>query len=212
MSKRPFLGLVALGPIDPEILRRLRSAIHKTLFLPVRVLRPKPVPPQAYHVVRHQYHSTQLLEYILAEDNSEAFRVMGVTAVDLYIPIFTFVFGEAQLDGKAAVISLLRPRGDVDGSMPPRAVVLKRLIKLSLHELGHTFALGHCRQDRCLMGFSANLEILDQKAVAFCEYCQVLLTDYFRDHGVIHRIKRYGAIVAPGAPIPIPGSDRKRRR
>ena len=152
MSNRPFLGLVALGPIDPEILRRLRNAIHKILVLPVRVLRPKPLPPQAYHVVRHQYHSTQLLEYVLAEHNSEAFRILGVTAVDLYIPIFTFVFGEAQLDGKAAIISLVRPRGDIDGSMPPREVFLKRLIKLSLHELGHTFGLGHCRQDACHHG------------------------------------------------------------
>ena len=83
--------------------------------------------------------------------------------MDLYIPIFTFVFGEAQLDGKAAIISLCRPRGDVDGIMPPKSVFLRRLIKLSLHELGHTFGLGHCRQDACLMGFSANLEKLDQK-------------------------------------------------
>ena len=125
MSNRPFLGLVALGPIDPEILRRLRTAIAKILVLPVRVLRPKPLPPQTYHVVRHQYHSTQLLEYFLAEHNSEAFRILGVTAVDLYIPIFTFVFGEAQLDGKAAIISLLRPRGDIDGVHAPQAGFLE---------------------------------------------------------------------------------------
>ena len=186
MSRRPFLGLIALGPIDPEILRRLRTAIAKILSLPVRVLRPKPLPPHAYHVVRHQYHSTQLLAYLLAEDNSEAFRILGVTAVDLYIPIFTFVFGEAQLEGKAAIISVARPRGDADGFMPPRPVYLRRLIKLSLHELGHTFGLGHCRQDACLMGFSANLENLDRKKLALCEYCQVLLTDYLRDKGLIH--------------------------
>lgn len=187
MSHRPFLGLMALGPIDPEILRRLRTAIAKILHLPVRVLRPlNPLPLHTYHVVRHQYHSTQLLEYLLAENNSEAFRILGVTAVDLYIPIFTFVFGEAQLDGKAAIISLARPRGDIDGVMPPRPVYLRRLIKLSLHELGHTFGLGHCRQDACLMGFSANLENLDRKKLALCEYCQVLLADYLRDKGLIH--------------------------
>ena len=70
--------------------------------------------------------------------------------------------------------------------MPPRPVYLKRLIKLSLHELGHTFGLGHCRQDACLMGFSANLEKLDRKKLALCEYCQVLLADYLRDKGLIH--------------------------
>ncbi len=212
MSKHPFLGLVALGPIDPEILRRLRSAIHKILALPVRVLRPKSLPPQAYQVMRQQYHSTQLLEYLLTEDNSEAIRVLGVTAVDLYIPIFTFVFGEAQLDGKAAIISLLRPRGDIDGSTPPRKVFLRRLIKLSLHELGHTFGLGHCRQDACLMGFSASLEILDLKNMAFCKYCRVLLADYFRDRGLVHALKRFAETAAPGAPTPIPDSGQIRHR
>ncbi len=185
MSHRPFLGLVALGPIDPEILRRLRTAIAKILHLPVRVLRPRnPLPLHTYHVVRHQHHSTQLLEFLLNEDNSGAFRILGVTAVDLYIPIFTFVFGEAQLAGKAALISLARPRGDLDGVMPPKSVYLKRLIKLSLHELGHTFGLGHCRQEGCLMGFSANLEKLDAKPLTFCAYCQILLADYFRENGL----------------------------
>ena len=32
-------------------------------------------------------------------------RVLGVTACDLYVPVLTFVFGEAQLDGNCAVVS-----------------------------------------------------------------------------------------------------------
>ncbi len=186
MSHRPFLGLVPLGPVDPEILRQVRTAISKFLRLPVRVLRPRnPLPMHTYHVVRHQYHSTKLLEYLLDHDDSGAYRIMGVTAVDLYIPIFTFVFGEAQLDGKAAIISLARPRGDLDGTSPTRQVYLVRLIKLGLHELGHTFGLGHCREDGCLMGFSGNLEKLDQRDLAFCQYCKVLLADSFRDKGLL---------------------------
>ncbi len=201
-----------MGPVDPEILRRLRTAIGKILALPVRVLRPLTIPLRTFHVVRHQYNSNQLLEYLLAENHSEAFRILGVTAVDLYIPILTFVFGEAQLDGKAAVISLFRPRGDADGIATPKSVVLGRLIKLSLHELGHTFGLGHCRQEGCLMGFAANLEKLDQKGLAFCNYCQVLLADYFRDKGLIRRVSRYGETPAPTSSIPVADSGRRRRR
>ena len=119
MPQRPFLGLVAMGPIDPEILRRLRTALSKILLQPVRVLRPKALPLQAYNLIRRQYHSTKLLEYLLAEDDPGAIRILGVTGEDLSIPIFTFVFGEAQLDGKAAVISMFRPRGDADGVIPP---------------------------------------------------------------------------------------------
>jgi archaemetzincin len=180
MPTRPFLGLVPLGPVDLKILQHLHTAIADFLSLPVRILPPKPLPPQTYHLQRNQYHSTQLLEYLLAcDDLCEPFRVLGITALDLYIPIFTFVFGEAQLDGKAAIISTFRPGGGADNLRPPQPILLERLIKLSLHELGHTFNLPHCRREGCLMGFAANLEILDQKNRELCKYCRILLVDYF---------------------------------
>ncbi len=209
MSSLPFLGLVALGPVDPEILRQLRTAITKILFLPARVLRPKPLPLQAYHVMRQQYHSTRLLEYLLNDDDSHAFRILGVTTADLFIPIFTFVFGEAQLEGKAALVSTFRLGGQAEGVAPPRYIFLRRLLKLSLHELGHTFGLGHCKQDGCISGFSANLETLDRKNLAFCKYCQALLADHFRDHDLNLQLKQYGETPAPSASIPT--ADRPRR-
>ncbi|MGQ9921838.1 MAG: archaemetzincin family Zn-dependent metalloprotease, partial [Desulfobacca sp.] len=165
--------------MDPEILRRLRTALTKFFGLPAKVLRPQPLPEETRHIVRQQYHSTQLLEHLLVTKNSGALRILGVTAVDLYIPILTFVFGEAQLNGQAAVISLYRPRGEDEGISPPRAVILRRLLKLGIHELGHTFGLGHCREEGCLMGFAPYLAKLDQKNLAFCKYCQVLLADFF---------------------------------
>jgi len=179
MRRKPVLGLVPLGPVDPEILRHLRTALAGFLAMPVQLLPAKPLPLSTYHLQRNQYHSAGILEYLLEDTQLDSFQILGVTAADLYIPIFTFVFGEAQLDGKAALISTFRPGGGADGVLPPRRVFLSRLLKLSLHELGHTFALGHCRQPDCLMGFSANLEKLDLKDVVFCEYCRVLLNDYF---------------------------------
>jgi archaemetzincin len=180
MSLRPFLGLVPLSPVDLKIPQHLSTAIADFLSLPVQILPPNLLPPHTHNVVRNQYHSTQLLEYLLQEHADESFRVLGITGVDLYIPIFTFVFGEAQLDGKAAIISTFHPQGGASVILPSRSVLLERLLKLSLHELGHTFALPHCRRERCLMNFSANLEKLDQKDLEFCGYCRILLDDYLK--------------------------------
>jgi archaemetzincin len=211
MAKHPFIGLVALGPIDPDILRSLRAALAKFLLLPVRVLRPKPLPLQTYHLMRHQYDAIQLLEFLLDDVETEAFRILGVTAEDLFIPIFTFVFGNAQVNGKAAIISLFRPRGDAGGTAPPHAVFMRRLIKLGLHELGHTFGLEHCREDGCLMGFSSNLEKLDRKNLSLCQYCQILLTDYYRDQGLLPPLEGYPETQAPDASAPTAGNSRKHR-
>jgi archaemetzincin len=176
----PFLGLVPLNPVDLDIPRDLCPAIADFFSLPVEVLPPKLLPPQTHHLVRQQYHSTQLLEYLLKENDNEPLRVLGITGVDLYIPIFTFVFGEAQLDGKAAIISTFRPGGGASMIKPSPSVFLERLLKLSVHELGHTFGLPHCRRESCLMSFAANLEKLDLKNLELCEYCQILLDDYLK--------------------------------
>ncbi len=184
MSERPVLGLVPLNPVDQGILRHLSTAIADWLSLPVLILPTRPLPLNTLHLVRNQHHSTQLLEYLLNGDQAGTFRLLGITAADLYIPIFTFVFGEAQLEGKAAIVSIFRPRGDDRGVLAPREVLLRRLLLLSLHELGHTFGLAHCRQPGCLMGFSANLQKLDEKNLEFCDYCRILLADYFRHNGL----------------------------
>lgn len=169
-----------MGPVDPNLVRRLQKSLSRNLPLSIRILPSKPLPPQAYHVVRDQYHSTELLEYLLNNDEEDSYRILGVTAADLYIPIFTFVFGEAQLDGKAAVISVFRPSGGGSGRVP-RQTLIQRLTKLGMHELGHTFGLGHCRQPGCLMGFVENLAKLDNKDMELCDYCRVMLADYLRN-------------------------------
>ena len=99
-------------------------------------------------------------------------RVLGVTACDLYVPVLTFVFGEAQLDGNCAVVSLARLQEEFYG-MPPRDDLLReRLVKEAAHELGHTFGLRHCADWRCVMASSHAVERLDVKGAEFCGACR----------------------------------------
>jgi archaemetzincin len=120
---------------------------------------------------RGQYHSTAILQRLERMGDPDA-RVLGVTALDLYVPVLTFVFGEAQLEGNTAVVSTARLRDEFYG-LPRRDDLLQeRLLKEAVHELGHTFGLRHCPDWRCVMASSHAVERLDIKTADFCHGCR----------------------------------------
>jgi archaemetzincin len=127
--------------------------------------------------VRNQYNSTWILSQILTLVPQEDCKILGVTSLDLYVPVLTFVFGEAQLDGRAALVSSFRLRDELYG-LPKNPEKLKeRLIKEAIHELGHTFGLIHCREPNCVMFTSTYAEEIDFKSKDFCSACSALLKD-----------------------------------
>ncbi len=64
-------------------------------------------PGEAWDPRRRQYETGRILKW-LESRHADASKVLGLTDVDLFIPILTFVFGEAQLGGRAAVVSTAR--------------------------------------------------------------------------------------------------------
>ncbi len=126
----------------------------------------------AHNPDRGQYYSSQLLIGIKNLINSEQDKIIAVTDLDLFIPILTFVFGEAQLDGQAAVVSTFRLRPEYYGLPQNDDLVLQRLVKESIHELGHTFGLVHCENPGCVLNASTYVEEIDLKEAYFCPLCQ----------------------------------------
>ncbi len=141
----------------------------------VRILPALPVPPESFEASRNQYYSTKILKVMLGEVPRDAFKLLGVTDKDLCIPILTYVFGEAQVGGTAAVVSLARLRQEHYGLTPDRPLLLERLRKESLHELGHTFGLVHCPLRECVMYLSNTVVDVDTRGRDFCTGCQTVV-------------------------------------
>lgn len=120
---------------------------------------------------RGQYYSTEILKRLLPLAGPET-RVLGVTVLDLYVPVLTFVFGEAQLEGPCALVSLHRLRESFYGLPERRELTAERLQKEAVHELGHTYGLRHCPDWRCVMASSHGVELLDVKGADFCQRCR----------------------------------------
>jgi archaemetzincin len=125
----------------------------------------------AWTAKRNQYWSTAVLRALL-ERTPEDVRVLGVTELDLYVPVLTFVFGEAQVGGRAALVSAHRLRNEFYGLPAAPDLLLERLVKEAMHEIGHTRGLRHCLDWRCAMSSSHAVEKLDTKGDTFCPLCR----------------------------------------
>lgn len=163
---KALLALIPLGHVDPLVLSVVAANIQAVLGLNTDIVMPRPEPTYAYQSARRQYDAVQILKSLAAETEEAPLR-LGVTPYDLCIPILTFVYGESQLGGKAAVVSfnrLIHPQH--------RERTYNRIAKISVHEVGHMFGLEHCREAACLMRFSKQLDQLDQLPLHFCSTCE----------------------------------------
>jgi len=125
----------------------------------------------AHDSVRGQYHSTAILQRMEGLVSDPQAQILGVTNLDLFIPVLTFVFGEAQLGGRCALVSSHRLREEFYGLPPNAALLWSRVVKESVHELGHTLGLRHCRDWQCPMASTHDLERLDLKGEEYCQAC-----------------------------------------
>lgn len=167
-----MIHLLPIGEVDRRLLDSLRSSLARQSRLQCEILAPAFEPDFAYHAERQQYHSSDILGRMQQFVRPGGWRLLGVTDADLYIPILTFVFGEAQLGGACALVSTHRLRQEFYGLPADRNLLLDRLVKESVHELGHTVELTHCDDYRCVMAPSHAVEWIDLKDKEFCPDCE----------------------------------------
>ena len=125
-----------------------------------------------YNPTRRQYNADELLANSYARAPEGYFRYMSLFRGDLYIPILTYIFGQAQLNGNCGIASLYRLRNELYGLKEDHELMLERFAKVVVHELGHTFGLIHCTNPVCVMRSSTYVEDLDQKEGNFCLHCR----------------------------------------
>jgi archaemetzincin len=167
-----LLQLLPIGDFDGRILMQLAPAMASLFRVPTEILQVRLDPDFAYHAERQQYHSSEILQAMQRYVGPDSWRVLGVTGVDLYIPILTFVFGEAQMGGPCGLVSARRLQQEFYGLPPDQEIAQQRLLKEAVHELGHTLDLTHCDDYQCAMAPSHAVEWIDLKDSTLCGACQ----------------------------------------
>jgi len=176
-SKKRIIGVVPAGDV-PELAPKVIAAhISGFLKLAAEVLAPAQLPAAAFDASHNRYNAAGILSCLKSGPYEKYDKVIAVFAVDLFIPTFAYVFGEAEQGGKHALVSLFRLASEKEGRPPPASVLYERAAKVALHELGHLYNLVHCEDKNCLMHYSGGLADLDYLPLYFCRYCHT----YFQD-------------------------------
>ena len=163
--------LVAVGEVDRNVIEALKNDLSKVFNRQVLAGKAMSEPLYAFNKKRNQYLSTTILSAIMEQKDDTAYeKILGIVDHDLYVPELNFVFGEASRI--AAVISLTRLRQEFYHLPENRSLFHQRILTEAVHELGHTYGLGHCENPRCVMFFSNSLMDTDRKGPEFCPRCK----------------------------------------
>lgn len=188
------IRIIPLQPVSEELISSIVHPLHSIFQTYISVERPVPgIVEKAFDDSRVQYNSTDIIRQLLerqpkpeygylnqssSEDQkqntqqNQSTKILGITSVDLFVPVLTYVFGEAQLDGTACVVSTYRLDNTIYGLPEDPVIFFERTLKESVHELGHTYGLYHCKNLECAMQASTAVEDIDVKGGILCIGCR----------------------------------------
>ncbi|RLI79900.1 archemetzincin [Archaeoglobales archaeon] len=158
------IAIQPIGFVNQKVLGFLKDALSE-IFGDVVLLNPIEIPKECYNKDRRQYFSTCILFRL-----GTLSVTLAVIEHDIYANNLNFVFGEAELNGKRAIISLYRLKPELYGQKNDYLFKL-RALKEAMHELGHVFGLKHCDNRHCVMFFSNSIVDTDIKDWKYCKDC-----------------------------------------
>lgn len=151
---------------------KLRLSFH---FDSIKVEVPDVDIEETYNVQRQQYYSTKIIEAVKKMGNENDDYNLIITEMDLFVPVLTHIYGEAELRGRYSIVSTCRLHEEFYTSERNTELLLERTFKEIMHELGHNFGLLHCKDWQCVMHSSSGIEEVDLKNSLYCENCKSII-------------------------------------
>lgn len=165
------LQIIPFDKIQQDILESIKSEMQNTYKIRADVSAAERLPKDSYNPLRKQFLTDKILEF-LSKYNT---RTLGVTNKDIYAEKLNFVFGQAQLKGNVALISITRLDPMFYEKSFDKQLLTARAVKESIHEVGHMLGLNHCPNNKCVMSFSNTLADVDRKSKNLCDMCKLQL-------------------------------------
>jgi archaemetzincin len=169
------INLISFGQFEVDFVHKVAEAASHEYGYNVAIREGHLDLADFFDPTRRQYNANELLKMVDTLFGDSGVKSFGLFNVDLFIPILTYIFGQAFLGGRTGIASTFRLSNDRYGLANKKETLLERTIKEVNHELGHTFGLVHCHVPGCVMASSTYVEDIDQKKTTLCPNCRKLL-------------------------------------
>lgn len=161
---------IAIQPFDDVPVSYLQHVeLELKKYYPQVVTRaPFALPKAAYYQPNNRYKADSIIDFLKAR-NPDNLVTLGITTKDISTSKGSYsdwgIMGLGYCPGKSCVASTFRLHGNNK---------LEKLVKVALHELGHTQGLKHCPQEGCLMRDAKGKDHLNQLNT-FCSSCKKVM-------------------------------------
>jgi len=139
------ITIIPLGSVDGPVIDFLSSRLPEVLGKKVEIGSPIEDFGYAYNERRRQYLAEAILLKLAQMRDSIRGRILGATGVGLYRQDGHGTFGHASREQKVAVLSIHHLRDEHYGLPRNREKLQERGLKEAIHQIGHTYGLGGCK-------------------------------------------------------------------
>lgn len=169
------LVLVAVGDTPLHPIREAAADLQDILGISTGVASTRlPMPEDAYDARRGQSLAPRVLSMLRGARGRSDALLLGVANTDLYTPGLSFVFGQADIAGGVATVSLTRVYPAFYGRPHDLHTFRRRNAIEGVHEVGHLLGIAHCPDPHCVMFFSSTIADSDRKGPLPCVRCRQL--------------------------------------
>jgi archaemetzincin len=166
------ITLISFGYFEKDFLEKVAGTVKQEFPFPVNIKEGRIDLSEFYDPGRRQYNGIRLLKAVDSMFPSESLKTLGLFNIDLFIPILTYIFGQAYLRGRSGIVSSYRLKNELYGMRQDENLLNDRFGKICIHELGHAFGLIHCHTPTCVMKSSTYVEDIDLKSHNLCIKCR----------------------------------------
>lgn len=182
------VGIQPFDGFDESLTDTVATSIREVYGFRVVMLPALPLPNNAYvNIKSPRYRADTLIRYLKKVKPDSIDYILGLTSHDISTtkkgpdrktkkPESKYsdwgIFGLAFSPGRSCIVSTFRLNNH------NKALLITRLKKVSVHELGHNLGLRHCNSPNCVMrDAEETIKTVDKVNLTLCDDCKRKIKD-----------------------------------